>query len=48
MFRVTAVRFAESVSKQPLNLREASGAPLPPLRYVLAICGVETTNAYTL
>ncbi|RDX43823.1 ACN9-domain-containing protein [Lentinus brumalis] len=31
MFRVTAVRLAESVSKQPLNLREASAALLPPL-----------------
>ncbi|KAI0694642.1 ACN9-domain-containing protein [Cerioporus squamosus] len=31
MFRVTAVRLAEPVSKQPLNLREASAALLPPL-----------------
>ncbi|RPD61036.1 ACN9-domain-containing protein [Lentinus tigrinus ALCF2SS1-7] len=31
MLRLTAVRLAESVSKQPLNLREASAALLPPL-----------------
>ncbi|KAI0636263.1 ACN9-domain-containing protein [Trametes polyzona] len=31
MFRGTAVRLAESVSKHPLNLREASAALLPPL-----------------
>ncbi|KAL1949692.1 hypothetical protein VTO73DRAFT_8573 [Trametes versicolor] len=31
MFRSTAVRFAESVSARPLNLREASGTLLPPL-----------------
>ncbi|KAM5544539.1 hypothetical protein V8D89_001437 [Ganoderma adspersum] len=31
MFRATIVRLAESVSTQPLNLREASAALLPPL-----------------
>ncbi|KAI0749831.1 ACN9-domain-containing protein [Daedaleopsis nitida] len=31
MLRVTGVRLAESVSKHPLNLREASAALLPPL-----------------
>ena len=34
MFRATGVRLAESISKQPLNLREASAALLPPLPYV--------------
>ena len=40
MFRVTAVRFAESVSKHPLNLREASAALLPPLPYVIVILDI--------
>ncbi|KAI0775030.1 ACN9-domain-containing protein [Trametes elegans] len=31
MLRATAVRLAESVSKHPLNLHEASAALLPPL-----------------
>ena len=31
MLRVTGVRLAESISKHPLNLREASAALLPPL-----------------
>ncbi|KAH9902603.1 hypothetical protein C8Q73DRAFT_634545 [Cubamyces lactineus] len=31
MFRATTVRLAESVTKHPLNLREASAALLPPL-----------------
>ncbi|KAI1797414.1 ACN9-domain-containing protein [Ganoderma leucocontextum] len=31
MLRATIVRLAESVSTQPLNLREASAALLPPL-----------------
>ncbi|KAH9945172.1 ACN9-domain-containing protein [Epithele typhae] len=31
MLRTSAVRLAESVSKQPLNLREASAMLLPPL-----------------
>lgn len=35
MFRATIVRLAESVSTQPLNLREASAALLPPLPYVI-------------
>lgn len=35
MLRVTGVRLAESVSKIPLNLREASASLLPPLPYVL-------------
>ena len=33
MLRATAVRLAESISTQPLNLREASAALLPPLPY---------------
>ncbi len=37
MFRATIVRLAESVSTQPLNLREASAALLPPLPYVLTL-----------
>ncbi len=45
MFRVTAVRLAESVSKQPLNLREASAALLPPLPYVSITFGAERADS---